>query len=104
MILADIEHEDEREDEPHGEVDGISGRHNAGSAQHQRNVDILDPSVGVSLGQEVYWNRKYRTKQKEPYDRGINAALTKHLCRPNDTPNDGGRVECLSVATCPRES
>lgn len=85
---TDHELEDESDDKPGDVVDSRSRRNKTRSAEDDRNIDILEPRLGILLRQIPRNHRQHRSNKEEVRQRVINLSRRELSRRTDNTPDD----------------
>lgn len=64
-----------------------------GTSEHDGQVDVLVPRVGVAAGEGVWDSWADGTDEEEPQERVVHLARAEHVFGGNNTPDDGGGTE-----------
>lgn len=91
----------ETEEEPGGEVDARGGRHEDGAGESDGDVDVLDPGIGIPLGEPPRDDGSDGAGEEPPKDGVVKVTNAELTSRADESPRGMWQGK---VSNPPRES
>jgi hypothetical protein len=94
---TDVVLEDETDDTPRYVVDGSSGRDETGTGVDDGEIDVFDEGIWETASENVGDDGGEGSDEEEEEKRVVDLSLGELASGTDETPDDGGRSEDLSV-------
>lgn len=96
VVTSHIVVHTESDDQCRPRVCEVVGSPVQSAVQHNRDMDITDPGIGVALGEEIEWDGKQGTDEEAPFQWMIDSAIAVDAGWANYSPDD----RCSEEGVC----